>query len=102
MLRETIADNVGLKAAYDAYRRWSETYIAMIIHNEDTTKRFKAIWLPLPVLRNFTHNQLFFLSFSQSWCSLATYEGRNNHLNMRKSNLLIYWEILFYSITFTC
>ena len=66
-LGENIADNGGLKAAYLAYTQW--------LHDTNTEKRKDQTTLPLPGLQHFTHNQLFFLSFSQVWCSVATPEG---------------------------
>ena len=81
-LGENIADNGGLKAAYLAYQTWSELHKASIMYNQDPNKQFDQTTLPLPGLQNFTHNQLFFLSFSQVWCSLATPEGNKNPLNM--------------------
>ncbi|XP_069117689.1 endothelin-converting enzyme homolog isoform X2 [Argopecten irradians] len=52
-LGENIADNGGLKSAYHAYTDW-------VSHNQQER--------PLPAL-NLTHKQLFFLGFSQVWCS---------------------------------
>ncbi|KAI1283087.1 Endothelin-converting enzyme 1 [Halotydeus destructor] len=57
-LGENIADNGGLKAAFRAYEDWSET------HETE---------LPLPGL-NLTNKQLFFIGFSQVWCSISTHE----------------------------
>ncbi|XP_063218947.1 endothelin-converting enzyme homolog isoform X2 [Bacillus rossius redtenbacheri] len=57
-LGENIADNGGLKAAYHAYLKWQAE------HEEE---------MRLPGL-NFTHRQLFFLSFAQVWCSASTDE----------------------------
>ena len=56
-----------MKAAYLAYTQW--------LHDTNTEKRKDQTTLPLPGLQHFTHNQLFFLSFSQVWCSVATPEG---------------------------
>lgn len=53
-LEENVADNGGLKQSYRAYRRWVET--------QGIEERF------LPGL-NLTHNQLFFISFAQLWCT---------------------------------
>ncbi|XP_043243436.1 endothelin-converting enzyme homolog [Amphibalanus amphitrite] len=58
-LGENIADNGGLKASFDAYRLYRKA------HGEE---------VPLPGV-NLTHSQLFFLSFSQVWCSAATPEA---------------------------
>ncbi|OXA61237.1 endothelin-converting enzyme homolog isoform X2 [Folsomia candida] len=54
-LGENIADNGGLKAAFHAYRN------------------SKIKDLPLPGL-NITHDQLFFISFAQVWCSSSLKE----------------------------
>lgn len=59
---ENIADNGGLKASYEAYLKWVDEHPGA------------ESLLPLPGL-NLTHNQLFFLSFSQVWCSLSTPES---------------------------
>ncbi|KAK7094332.1 membrane metallo-endopeptidase-like 1 [Littorina saxatilis] len=53
-LIENIADNAGLKQSYRAYRRWVE--------ERGIEERM------LPGL-NLTHNQLFFISFAQLWCT---------------------------------
>ncbi|XP_076306637.1 M13 family metallopeptidase neprilysin 3 isoform X2 [Tachypleus tridentatus] len=58
-LGENIADNGGLKAAFNAYEEWS---------------RFHEMEPPLPGV-NLTHRQLFFLGFSQVWCSASTPEA---------------------------
>jgi len=52
-LGENIADNGGLKSAYHAYLDW--------VKNNGEEK-------PLPGL-DLTHRQLFFVAFSQVWCS---------------------------------
>ncbi|XP_013387227.1 endothelin-converting enzyme homolog isoform X3 [Lingula anatina] len=57
-LGENIADNGGLKAAYHAYEHWVQ-------HNGEEQ--------PLPGT-NLTHRQLFFVGFSQVWCSSQTKE----------------------------
>merc|ERR1712170_48060 len=57
-LGENIADNGGLKTAYYAYKSWLSEHGSMPE-------------LPLPGL-NHTHDQLFFLSFAQVWCSAST------------------------------
>ncbi|XP_028410306.1 endothelin-converting enzyme 2-like [Dendronephthya gigantea] len=51
-LSENIADNGGLKYAYRAYQKWRETH-----GDEDR----------LPAL-SLDNNQLFFVSFAQTWC----------------------------------
>jgi len=76
-LGENIADNGGLKAAYLAYKQW--------LNDRNTKRREDQTTLPLPGLQQFTHDQLFFLSFSQVWCSVATPEGI--HI-IKKSNLI--------------
>ncbi|XP_065060809.1 endothelin-converting enzyme homolog [Rhopilema esculentum] len=54
-LGENIADNGGLKAAYNAYKAWVKK------NGEEPI---------LPGL-DATHDQLFFISFGQSWCTSA-------------------------------
>ncbi|XP_025083164.1 neprilysin-4-like [Pomacea canaliculata] len=51
---ENIADNGGLRQSYRAYRRW--------VQENGLEERL------LPGL-NLTHNQIFFLSFAQLWCT---------------------------------
>lgn len=63
-LGENIADNGGLKSAYNAYLDWVKT------HSPER---------PLPAL-NLTHQQLFFLGFAQVWCSSSTKEA--DHLQI--------------------
>lgn len=58
-LGENIADNGGIKAAYHAYL--------------NTLLDKEADLLKLPGL-NLTHEQLFFVSFAQVWCSTGTDE----------------------------
>uniref|UniRef100_H2ZBI7 Neprilysin n=1 Tax=Ciona savignyi TaxID=51511 RepID=H2ZBI7_CIOSA len=53
-LGENIADNGGIREAYDAYKRWQ------LAHPEGD--------LRLPGLGEFTHDQLFFIGYSQVWC----------------------------------
>ncbi|XP_072173719.1 endothelin-converting enzyme 1-like [Diadema setosum] len=55
-LAENIADNGGLKIAYQAYQVWRQS------HNE--TRQLPSLGL--------TDDQLFFLGFSQVWCSFVT------------------------------
>ena len=72
-LGENIADNGGLKAAFRAYNSWNSKHNKMILANQET--KIDETTLPLPGLNQYSQNQLFFLSFSQVWCSLATPEG---------------------------
>ena len=71
-LGENIADNGGLKAAFRAYRKWTVDHTTMMTNKES---EFDQTSLPLPGLHQYSQNQLFFLSFSQVWCSSATPEG---------------------------
>ncbi|XP_031569781.1 endothelin-converting enzyme 1-like isoform X2 [Actinia tenebrosa] len=64
-LNENIADNGGIKLAYDAYQRWTK---------ENGTEKI------LPGL-DLNPNQLFFLGFAQSWCSVYTKEGAYTQLD---------------------
>lgn len=52
-LGENIADNGGLKAAYNAYKEWEKK---------------EGVEPPLPLL-NMTADQTFFTAFAQSWCA---------------------------------
>jgi neprilysin len=60
-LNENIADNAGLKLAYNAYRKWNENF---------TGKRLSLIGL------DYTWDQLFFVSAAQLWCGVYR-EGNN-------------------------
>ncbi|XP_022784780.1 endothelin-converting enzyme homolog isoform X5 [Stylophora pistillata] len=53
-LGENIADNGGIKQAFQAYQNW---------------KKRRGPEPPLPGLKNVTNEQLFFLGFAQIWCS---------------------------------
>uniref|UniRef100_A0A1I7VWD2 Neprilysin n=1 Tax=Loa loa TaxID=7209 RepID=A0A1I7VWD2_LOALO len=61
-LGENIADNGGIKQSFRAYKK----YIEQIGHPEPR----------LPGMSNFTHDQIFFLSFAQVWCSHQTKEAQ--------------------------
>ncbi|KAL9970110.1 hypothetical protein ACROYT_G022433 [Oculina patagonica] len=58
-LSENIADNGGIKQAFRAYQNW----IAM--HGEEAR---------LPGM-NLTNEQIFFISFARSWCSVYSIQG---------------------------
>ncbi|XP_053381841.1 neprilysin-like [Mercenaria mercenaria] len=64
-LGENIADNGGLKQSYRAYRHWVDS------HGEE----------PLLPGVNYTHNQLFFISFAQVWCDKETEESFISGIN---------------------
>ncbi|VDO74339.1 unnamed protein product, partial [Onchocerca flexuosa] len=64
-LGENIADNGGIKQSFRAYRK----YIKKI--GESGYSKFQ-----LPEISNFTNDQIFFLSFAQSWCSHQTKEAQ--------------------------
>ncbi|KAK6177608.1 hypothetical protein SNE40_015673 [Patella caerulea] len=63
-LGENIADNGGLKSAYNAYLSWVQS------NGEE---------MPLPAV-GLSHKQLFFLAFAQVWCSSSTKEA--DHLEI--------------------
>ncbi|XP_013104394.1 neprilysin-4-like [Stomoxys calcitrans] len=55
---ENIADNGGVRLAYEAYRNWYDVIQA----------QQNMAWEVLPRL-NYTNNQLFFIAYAQLWCS---------------------------------
>uniref|UniRef100_A0A493TKV3 endothelin-converting enzyme 1 n=1 Tax=Anas platyrhynchos platyrhynchos TaxID=8840 RepID=A0A493TKV3_ANAPP len=63
-LGENIADNGGLKAAYNAYKSW--------LQKNGDEKRLPALGL--------TNHQLFFVGFAQVWCSVRTPESSHEGL----------------------
>ncbi|NWX94391.1 ECE2 enzyme, partial [Nothoprocta pentlandii] len=63
-LGENIADNGGLKAAYNAYKSW--------LQRNGEEKRLPALGL--------TNHQLFFVGFAQVWCSVRTPESSHEGL----------------------
>ncbi|XP_071219129.1 endothelin-converting enzyme 2-like isoform X2 [Salvelinus alpinus] len=63
-LEENIADNGGLKAAYNAYQAW--------VQENGEEKRLPAV--------NLTNDQLFFVGFAQVWCSVRTPESAHEGL----------------------
>jgi len=65
-LGENIADNGGIKIAYQAWKR-SPTY------EEE---------LSLPGLQNFTTEQAFFLAQAQTWCSVTLDKAAINQMKM--------------------
>ncbi|GMT11384.1 hypothetical protein PFISCL1PPCAC_2681, partial [Pristionchus fissidentatus] len=56
-LGENIADNGGVKTAFNAYRAWA----ANATDNEPA----------LPGFQNMTSNQMFFLAYANNWCSVV-------------------------------
>ncbi|XP_032027679.1 endothelin-converting enzyme 2 isoform X4 [Hylobates moloch] len=63
-LGENIADNGGLKAAYNAYKAWLRK------HGEE--QQLPGVGL--------TNHQLFFVGFAQVWCSVRTPESSHEGL----------------------
>jgi putative endopeptidase len=57
-LGENIADLGGIKQAYVAYKKWAKD------HPE----------LDKPAVEGLTNDQLFFIGFGQTWCTLQTPE----------------------------
>ncbi|XP_074655291.1 neprilysin-like isoform X4 [Tubulanus polymorphus] len=66
---ENIADNGGLKQAYQAYRDWVKT-----ARNGIEESR-------LPGLEHLTNDQLFFLNFAQVWCGTLRDEAYINRIS---------------------
>lgn len=60
-LEENIADNIGIKTAYNAYKLWQ-----MENGEEDS----------LPGFENYTSDQMFWLSNAHSWCEKLSDEER--------------------------
>lgn len=56
-MKENIADTLGLETAFKAYRRRQEKY-----KKPDTV---------LPGHEELTNDQLFFVSFANSWCGIV-------------------------------
>lgn len=63
---ENIADNGGVKEAYKAYKR----YLEKLGHEE---KR-------LPGLEEYTNEQIFFLSYAQTWCGQTRPEAQTRQI----------------------
>ncbi|XP_054940104.1 endothelin-converting enzyme 2 isoform X7 [Physeter macrocephalus] len=63
-LGENIADNGGLKAAYNAYQAW--------LRKHGKEQQLPAVGL--------TNHQLFFVGFAQVWCSVRTPESSHEGL----------------------
>ncbi|XP_053161465.1 endothelin-converting enzyme 2 isoform X5 [Hemicordylus capensis] len=63
-LGENIADNGGLKAAYNAYKAW--------LKKNGEEKHLPSV--------DLTSHQLFFLGFAQVWCSVRTPESSHEGL----------------------
>lgn len=59
-LAENIADNGAIHEAFWAYKDWLKE------------NREGKVEESLPALTDFTHEQLFFISFAQSWCHIAS------------------------------
>jgi len=61
-LGENLADNGGLARAYEAWQ------LSMLKNPEKAIERNQK----LPGLENFTKDQLFYIAFGQTWCSINT------------------------------
>ncbi|XP_053947025.1 uncharacterized protein LOC128855841 [Anastrepha ludens] len=57
---ENIADNAGVKLAYEAYQRWLHAQRAANATNIEGRETFAQL--------NFDNQQLFFVGFAQLWC----------------------------------
>ena len=62
-ISENIADNGGLRAAYRAFKN-------RILYYKKEEKNIR-----LPGLENYSPQQIFFISFAQTWCAAYTPEG---------------------------
>lgn len=75
---ENIADNGGLKYAYNAYNRWMEK---------------NGIEPRMPGLQKYTPKQMFWISSAQVWCS----KDRIEYMRLRLMNgvhALDRWRVL--------
>uniref|UniRef100_A0A1I8PWW1 Peptidase M13 C-terminal domain-containing protein n=1 Tax=Stomoxys calcitrans TaxID=35570 RepID=A0A1I8PWW1_STOCA len=67
---ENIADNGGIRLAYDAYLNWYE----------DAARSFQNMNLESLPRLNYTSKQLFFISYGQLWCS-ATHPALQDYVS---------------------
>ncbi|XP_073816881.1 endothelin-converting enzyme 1-like [Musca autumnalis] len=67
---ENIADNGGIRLAYDAYKRWYE----------DAVRSYTNMEGELMPRLNYTSKQLFFIGYGQLWCS-ATHPALRNYVS---------------------